>query len=722
MKARRNSGAWIALMALAAGPLVAAVFGPRDMLGIAAFAESGQPVVSPNGEWVAYATADPADESNILARHPTSFLWVASAKGGSPRRILGESEHAGEPVWSPDGRALAFLCTRAGRAQVVIWDQASGKVRELGEPFAHDRSSWPSEGLGPYWTPDGGALVLAELEPEAPAPEKRRVTVIRGSDAIVPGDTFFVDRRTWKLAAIDVSSGKQRLLTNKPYSLRSLQLSPGGGHALFRAVTPETLGHFRAEKAETWILSLSGGEPRSAFPGGQPAWAVFSPDGRELLYPDSNKLHAQPLDGGADRVVMDKFPGQTRQPAVSARLKWLAVLAARPGTGPKDKRMYSILQPTDDVLAVDLSSGKSHRLTAENRRDELSAPVWSGDGRTLFYRAVDPDTFRETVYGWKPEDSAPARLFSADEQIAHLSPSADGRRLGFTAMSATRTNDAYLLDTANRERRSVTKLNPQLDSFRFAAPEMFEFHSADGQPLRALLYKPDGAGPDHRVSTVTYVYEKLSPTRNRFNPEAQMHVSAGYAYLAPDVFVTVGHTGESFVKSVQPAVNAARAMSFSNGRFGINGGSFGGYAGLYLISHLDIFAAAVLRAPPSEFFSTWADGRDRDIWTIETGQARTGGSPWQNPLVYIDNSPFFSADRVHTPLLILHGEKDFTVPTQQGEMMFYALRYLKAPVELALYREGDHSIVRGSREDYLDYYQRTLDWWGKYLRAPRGTP
>lgn len=195
-----------------------------------------------------------------------------------------------------------------------------------------------------------------------------------------------------------------------------------------------------------------------------------------------------------------------------------------------------------------------------------------------------------------------------------------------------------------------------------------------------------------------------------------MHVTHGYAYLEPDILVKPGYTGESFLKCTVPAVNAVRAMGFTTGKFGINGGSFGGYAGLYLISHTDIFAASVLRAPPSDFFSTWADGRDRDIWTIDNGQARAVGNPWASQKSYIANSPFFSADRVHTPLLIMHGEKDYTVPTQQGEMMFYALRYLKAPVELVLYRDGDHSIVRGSRDDYLDYYQRTLDWWGKYLQ------
>jgi dipeptidyl aminopeptidase/acylaminoacyl peptidase len=243
---------------------------------------------------------------------------------------------------------------------------------------------------------------------------------------------------------------------------------------------------------------------------------------------------------------------------------------------------------------------------------------------------------------------------------------------------------------------------------------VFEFHSADGDPLRGLLYKPEGAAG---VPVVTYVYEKLTPQKNRFNPEAQLHVARGYAYLLPDVLVKPGYTGESFVKSVVPAVNAVRSMGFTNGKFGITGGSFGGYAGLFLISHVDIFAGAVVRAPPSEFFSTWGDGRDRDIWTIETGQARTGGTPWEVPERYVANSPFFYADRVQTPVLILHGEKDFTVPLQQGEMMFYALRALGRTAELVLYREGDHSIVRGSRADFLDFYSRMFGWWDRYLRA-----
>jgi dipeptidyl aminopeptidase/acylaminoacyl peptidase len=488
--------------------------------------------------------------------------------------------------------------------------------------------------------------------------------------------------------------------------LRSIAIAPDGRTALVGAVTPETLGHFRAEKMETWLIAVDGASTPRQVKG-----IAFSPDGRELLSIESGQLHARALDGSADRVVATGIPASARQPIVAKQA--MAMLVPRAGTGSQDPNMYSILRPIEDILVVDLRSGKSRQLTPADRSDEIGEVTWSADGRALFYRTVDPVTYRETVHRWMAGEDSASGLFSADESLARFSVSSDGARLSFTSMNARQPADAYVFDVSRKERRAVTRLNPQLSAFDFVAPEMFDFRSADGDLLQALLFRPSGTGP---VPVVTYVYEKLSSQKNRFNAEAQMHVTHGYAYLEPDVLVKAGYTGESFLKSVVPAVNATRALGFSNGRFGINGGSFGGYAGLYLISHSDIFAAAVLRAPPSDFFSTWADGRDRDIWTIDNGQARANGDPWKARQSYLENSPFFSADRVHTPLLIMHGQKDYTVPTQQGEMMFYALRYLKRPVELVLYRDGDHSIVRGSRDDYLDYYQRALDWWQKYLQ------
>ena len=706
------------LLTALTGTASAATFGPSEMLGIVAFADESHPVISPSGNWIAYATVDGSDQSNILARHPTAFLWVVPAAGGQPKRILNNNEHADTPVWSPNSTKLAFLRSASGHRQVMIWDAASGATTELGEPFAEDRSVWPSEGITLHWTPDGRTLVVAALQAVSPAPQPPRFTVIKSSDAVVPGDIFFVDKRMWKLASIDAAGGKMRDLSPSIFAIRALSIAPDGRTALFRAVTPETLGHFRAEKMETWLVHLDGsGAVRQTITGRQPPWMTYSATGRELLYPERSELHTRSIDGGADHVVAAGLPAGVRQPLLSGQFQQLALLAPRPGTGPKDPNMYSILRPDNDVVVVDLHSGGLRKLTPANRSDEIGDVIWSPDGSSLFYRSTDPVTYKETLHRWIAGTAeAPKEIFSADEAMSHFTSSADGRRVSFASMSATQPTDAYVFDVSESQRRAVTHLNPQLKGIEFVAPQMFDFHSEDGDLLQALLFKPSGANREHPVSVVTYVYEKLSSGKNRFNPEAQMHATHGYAYLMPDVLVKVGYTGESFVKSVVPAINATRAMGFTTGKFGINGGSFGGYAGLFLISHVDTFAAAVLRAPPSDFFSTWADGRDRDIWTIDNGQARADGNPWQSRQSYLANSPFFSADRVHTPLLIMHGQKDYTVPTQQGEMMFYALRYLKRPVELVLYRDGDHSIVRGSRDDFLDYYQRTLDWWQKYLQ------
>lgn len=184
----------------------------------------------------------------------------------------------------------------------------------------------------------------------------------------------------------------------------------------------------------------------------------------------------------------------------------------------------------------------------------------------------------------------------------------------------------------------------------------------------------------------------------------------------PDVLVKTKFLAEAYLTCVVPAVNAVREMNVSTGKFGISGGSLGGLAGLALISRSDIFAAAVLRAPPSDYFSTWGDGRDRDIWTIEDGQGRAAGTPWEQRDVYIDNSAFFHADRVHTPVLIVHGKADFTVPFQQGMMEFSALRALHKNADLLIYRDGDHSIVRGSKFRFIDFHEQAMKWWERYMR------
>jgi len=195
-----------------------------------------------------------------------------------------------------------------------------------------------------------------------------------------------------------------------------------------------------------------------------------------------------------------------------------------------------------------------------------------------------------------------------------------------------------------------------------------------------------------------------------------MLLNHGYAMLLPNVKIKVGAPGTSFVKCVVPAVNAVRAMGFTNGKFGIWGGSFGGYATSFLITQTDIFSCAVSRATPPELFRNWASGRDRDSYNIVRGQARIGANPFEAPERYFSQSAFFHLDKVNTPVLIMHGVKDYTILFGEGEMMFYALRQLGKEATFVIYNYGDHSLSRHSRSDTLDVNRRMLEWFDKYLK------
>jgi len=683
------------------------------MLNIVEFIPGSEPLLSPDGAWIAYSTKDPSLESNILSEHPNGFLWVAKI-GEKPVRIS-EGDYGDTPVWSPDGRQIAFIRTSKGRSQLCVWKAASGEVRELGESFPTDESLWPTQGLAPAWNLSGDTIVFAAVVPAPPLVDPE-MQLVHGTDAVMPGDMPFLDLRKWTLFVVNVSTNISHALTPQPVPLVRFSISHDGSRVLYRAIVPETQDLFRREKFQEWIVPADGSQaPQALLQGNTPAWMVFSADGRSLLFPDKGALHSIDVSGSGDKVVVENFPTQSRDPQVSSG-GWIAVIAARPGTAPTDTKMYTIIEPTWDVLVVKPGEAAPPSLKGSEKDTQNGELAWSADGKVLFYRSNDEQTYRETIHRWQADNGKGTAVYSADRSIHALNSSRDGSVLAFTAQGATAPDDGYVLESVKTEARRITDVNPQLAAFTFQAPRMFRFYNADGVQLQGMLFLPPGTDPNHRVPVVTWVYEKLSPYKNRFDADAQWYVTNGYGYLMPDVLVKTKFLAEAYLTCVVPAVNAVREMDVSTGKFGISGGSLGGLAGLALISRSDIFAAAVLRAPPSDYFSTWGDGRDRDIWTIEDGQGRAAGTPWEQRDVYIDNSAFFHADRVHTPVLIVHGKADFTVPFQQGMMEFSALRALHKNADLLIYRDGDHSIVRGSRFRFIDFHQQTMKWWEHYLR------
>lgn len=377
--------------------------------------------------------------------------------------------------------------------------------------------------------------------------------------------------------------------------------------------------------------------------------------------------------------------------------------------------MYTIARPFTDLHIVG-TDGSTQNITADFE-DQVNSPVWSTDGRELYFRAVDRQTYDETIYQFNVTEHQLEPLIRGEESYGNITPLPGA--LLVSIQSATRPADLWLIDTETGSRRQVTNLNPQLERFNFSTPELFHFDNTDGDRLGALLYRPTGIAEGARFPVVTYTYEKLTPGIHRFSARNQIFLTHGYGLLMPNVKVKVGETGTSFVECIVPAVDAVRAMDITNGKFGLWGGSFGAYATSFVITQTNIFDCAISRATPPELFRNWASGRDRDSDNIESGQARMGGSPFEVMERYLAQSAFFHLDKVETPVLIMHGVKDYTILFGEGEMMFYALRRLGKEATFVIYNEGDHSLSRHSRADTLDVNQRMLDWFEKYLKTER---
>jgi dipeptidyl aminopeptidase/acylaminoacyl peptidase len=257
--------------------------------------------------------------------------------------------------------------------------------------------------------------------------------------------------------------------------------------------------------------------------------------------------------------------------------------------------------------------------------------------------------------------------------------------------------------------------------------QLVRWRSADGVPLKGLLFKPEGFDRAKKYPMVTYFYERLSDNlhqyvapfgRNVINPTH--YVSNGYLVFEPDIAYTTGYPGPSAFKSVVPGVQALLDSGFvdPNG-LGIQGQSWGGYQTAYIITQTNLFKAAMAGAPVANMTSAyggirWGTGLSR-TFQYEHTQSRIGGSLWQYPLRYLENSPLFQADRIQTPLLIMHNDNDGSVPWYQGIEMFIALRRLGKEVYLVNYNGDDHNPTK--RANQKDIAMRMQQFFDHHLRG-----
>jgi dipeptidyl aminopeptidase/acylaminoacyl peptidase len=217
---------------------------------------------------------------------------------------------------------------------------------------------------------------------------------------------------------------------------------------------------------------------------------------------------------------------------------------------------------------------------------------------------------------------------------------------------------------------------------------------------------------------VFVIYESFFD--DRFNSTVALLNAEGYAVMQPSVAFETGYPGEAWLKGVTAAANKLIEMGVADGdKLAVHGTSYGGYATNLLITQTDRFKAAINISGKTDMISFYTDSPrlgTRNIHAPERSQDRLGATLWEQPQKYIEHSAVMFADRIKTPLLLMTGQQDHNVPERTTSEMFYALRRLEAVVEWVSYIDGGHGMPTSTVEETVDYHERILAWYARYLK------
>lgn len=454
----------------------------------------------------------------------------------------------------------------------------------------------------------------------------------------------------------------------------------------------------------------------------------LSPDGRFVVYYEDESWHAIEVESGLRRGLTASLPVDFSdedhdypRPAPGYGIGgWVgsdAVLIY-------DK--FDIWQvPLDGSTAVRLTDGRpEHRIFRIVKTDPDREAFEPGE-EVLLSSYHD----RRKNYGFyrgRIGESGTERLIEEDRKFDFVAMAKHAPTILYTREGFDEFPDLWATGPDFRRTQKLTEVNPQMEDLKWGSTELVEWRSLDGAPLQGVVIKPEDYDPTRTYPVVVYYYRFFSQRLHEFNrpqinhrPAFALYTGDDYVVFLPDIVFEVGRPGLSATKSLVPGVQKLIDMGIADpDRIGLHGHSWSGYQTAFVVTQTDIFRTAIAGAPVSNMTSAysgirWGSGLAR-MFQYEMQQSRLGASMWDARDRYIENSPVFYADRINTPLLIIHGDDDGAVPWYQSIEMYLAMRRLGKEAVFLQYRGEDHHPA--AYPNKLDWAMRMKQWFDHYLK------
>lgn len=723
----------------------------------------GSPRLSPCGRFVAFVVTEVLEKENGYA----SAIWLydSSYMDYDPQAVRQITFRGGKtvgrdanPKWSPDGTKIAFLSDRSGANQLYVLEMDGGEARQLtGTP----------KGVSDFdWLGNDALVFCAKEDEEKPKLREgataRRITTLRykangagfldglhtqlwtvglegsgpakpaaGGEGKVGKDGKTGDERNEGKEGKESATNPRRL-TSGPYDCGSLCASPSGRYVAF--VSRRTEDQL-AQYNDLFLLDVRMGELKKLTAGrGQVGRPVFSPDESAVYYIGHEKGESYP---GAYPEIWKVDLKTLERKTISTGFPYFIAggitgdVGSDPGnTGLKVSSCGRFLYFT----AVDGGSSYLFRIPVEGGKWEkvygegqMVVKSYDISGGKLVVNKSTPVTMGDLWYGDVPEP-APGGKGAALDASQHGSQDRDEDASldGIEVRKAEPEADPL---------KMITGFNSKLASERYAGwPRRVTFNHPDGTVLEGWVIMPRGFEKGKKYPLIMEIHGGPHTTYgNVFFHEFQVLAGHGFGVLYTNPRGSMGY-GEDFARAVVGdwcgvdaddlefmAREAIRMFDWVDPkRVGVAGGSQGGYFTNWLISHTDLFAAAVTQRSMSNLYSKY--GTADNGWSHD--KAGMGGRDlWDSEDFLMERSPIRYAPNVKTPTLIIHSDQDYRCPLEQAEQWYVALKRLGVKTEMLLFHGENHELSRsGKPANRIVRLEAILEWFERFLKQNERLP
>jgi dipeptidyl aminopeptidase/acylaminoacyl peptidase len=647
----------------------------------------GQVKFSPDGELLAY-TITRFDRPG----RAWSQVWVMNLATRKSIRMGGENEGSGGPVWSPDGKWIAYSGTAEGKQGLVMSRPDGTSTTYLAE-VTGTNAPLPSQGSSVTWSPDSKQIAFISA---TPGPE----TADASGDPMVitrymykpdagEGFTHFNDNRRLHIFIVDVATKRVRQLTDGEYYEHSIDWSPDGSEILFISD--------RSPNADQFFN-----------------YDIFA---------------VKPSDGSIRRITATE--NAEYSPKWSPDGKMIAFLATKRGLTDRETTMEDT-----HVWVMNADGSSRHEFATLDARQ--GPPQWSADGKAMFFTAQlrgSVKLFWQSLLDTAPtvaiqqHGSIGAFAVSKSGTIVYaLSTPRDLSELFTSHLPFDQNNPArpIVFATPNSAESQLTNLNEEILSGKQIAPvESFTFVSNDNKfNVEAFLVKPLGMTATSKHPLIVNIHGGPHGQNGpAFNFKDQIYAARGWAVLHVNYRGSTGY-GQAFADAVFGDQNGNEAQDVLYGvsaalrrylwldreRMGIEGVSYGGQLTDWLITQTRMFRAAIPIAGISNLISY-----NYMTYYNQYEQMEFGQLPHQGDFMNLmwERSALKHVAAAATPTMIMHGENDPDVPIAEAEQYYIALKDVGVDTIFVRYPREGHGIAESAH--VVDSINRCIAWYLKYF-------